>query len=708
MALGLVRACPDPTLLQGDTYGLREEIPVSGRLSYFLPFWEKITSDQWVLEVVKHGYRLNLEGSPPFTGCHRTRLRDGQAALSEEVASLLDKSAVEKVPPDQERTGFYSTYFLVPKKDGGIRPILNLKRFNQYLTVPKFKMETLQSIIPLLSQGLWLASVDLKDAYFHIPIAKEHRKYLRFLFEGQAYQYKVAPFGLSPAPMLFTRVLLAIIAWLRLQGVHIHVYLDDLLIAGQSPQQVHLAIRLVLATLTHAGYVINTKKSDLSPTQDLVYIGGRFRTDLGRVFLPEDRRQLLCKVVRSFMRVGQYLPARQWLQLLGLMAAAIPTVEFAHLQMRRIQWYLKGKWQARKHDLDMKIMVPGSLLQCFQWWLATENLSRGRPFQEPKHTAVVTTDASKDGWGGHSCLGGSDVLFSGLWSRLESRNHINLLELQAVFLTLKNLQSKLEGQVVRLECDNTTAVAYINHQGGTRSQPLNKLAMELYEWAVKHRVTMQAVHRPGVDNVLADYLSRTRPDPTEWSLHPKVCQSLFQMWGRPQIDLFASPQNHKLPLWFSRHPCPQATAVNAMAQTWTGWRVYAFPPFNMIQETLLKVREEEVEEVIMVAPCWPYRPWFPLLLQLAVDKPVLLSHRIDLLSQKLEGAGTLYHQDLATLHLAAWRLSAAPGARRAIPTLSQILQGQRGEIAPGQITIQNGSITVTGAKTKASVRLGRL
>ena len=126
-------------------------------------------------------------------------------------------------------------------------------------------------------------------------------------------------------------------------------------------------------------------------------------------------------------------------------------------------------------------------------------------------------------------------------------------------------------------------------------------ASQLMEWALSMRVTLQAVHRPGVDNVLADFLSRTHPDPTEWSLSTRACNKLFSLWGRPQIDLFASPLNHKLPMWFARVQCPGATAVDAFHQSWSGWYVYAFPPINLIQRVLIKIRSDQVEEAIAPA-----------------------------------------------------------------------------------------------------------
>ena len=87
------------------------------------------------------------------------------------------------------RSGYYSTYFLVPQKDSGHRPILNVMFFNLNVCKTLFKMETLHSIIPIMRQHQWMASVDLKGDYF-----------LGFCWQGTSYQFRILPFGLSSDP----------------------------------------------------------------------------------------------------------------------------------------------------------------------------------------------------------------------------------------------------------------------------------------------------------------------------------------------------------------------------------------------------------------------------------------------------------------------------------------------------------------------------
>lgn len=95
------------------------EIPVGGRLFYFLKEWQKITDDQWVLNVIKEGYKLEFKSKPQLTGVRKTCApAKSLAILNSEIKDLKEKNAVEIVPQREIPNGFYSTFFLVPKKMG--------------------------------------------------------------------------------------------------------------------------------------------------------------------------------------------------------------------------------------------------------------------------------------------------------------------------------------------------------------------------------------------------------------------------------------------------------------------------------------------------------------------------------------------------------------------------------------------------------------
>ena len=111
--------------------------------------------------------------------------------MREEVATLVRKGAVEVVTSPSP--GFYGRFFCVPKASGGWRPVLDLSALNRFLLEVPFKMETAASIREAVRPGDWGASLDLTDAYFHVPIAKADRKWLRFVWEGQVFQSVQGP-----------------------------------------------------------------------------------------------------------------------------------------------------------------------------------------------------------------------------------------------------------------------------------------------------------------------------------------------------------------------------------------------------------------------------------------------------------------------------------------------------------------------------------
>ena len=201
-----------------------------------------------------------------------------------------------------------------------------------------------------------------------------------------------------------------------------------------------------------------------------------------------------------------------------------------------------------------------------------------------KPVTIIETDASHTGWG--ACVKDNENLSTGgHWTQTEAGEHINYLELMAVYFGIQCFCSNNRGEHIKILCDNTTAVAYINNQGGTKTK-CNSIARKIWLWAYHTDNWISAAHLPGAKNVRADKESRSIHDNTEWKLDPKLFQKICKEFGTPDIDLFASRLNKQLDKFMSWKPDRLAVAVDALSETWVGMFTYAFPPFNMISENM--------------------------------------------------------------------------------------------------------------------------
>lgn len=183
----------------------------------------------------------------------------------------------------------------------------------------------------------------------------------------------------------------------------------------------------------------------------------------------------------------------------------------------------------------------------------------------------------------------------GSWSIIEAQKSSNWRELKPIFLGLLYFQQAIKGQNVQVLSDNTTAVANVSKQGGTRSKDLLDLAMQLLTWAECNVASLTAIHLKGSQNLLAALLSRRKVVEVEWSLNQEVFLMVTGVWGYPQVDLFASKQNAKVLIFFTLHREDQARGLDPFAHPWDYPLCYAFPPFQLISLVLRKFREEATD-----------------------------------------------------------------------------------------------------------------
>ena len=254
------------------------------------------------------------------------------------------------------------------------------------------------------------------------------------------------------------------------------------------------------------------------------------------------------------------------------------------------------------------------------------------------------------GWGAHLV----EDTTSGLWSPEELAMSINARELLAIERALAFFAPQLQNSSVAVFADNSTAIAYLCNQRGTRSQLLNAVTQRILRWSESLQVTLAPQFIIGRYNVLGDSLSLPNQVlGSEWTLKTEVFQELQKRWP-VSIDLFATSLNHRCCPYFSPFHDPNALGMDALLQSWNGWQAYAFPPWSLIPAVLKKLRSSSGVLLTIIAPYWPQRPWFPDLLDLVVDGPVALPLSRDLLRQHHFHR---HHQGVSELSLHAWRLS---------------------------------------------------
>jgi len=202
--------------------------------------------------------------------------------LQGEVQVLLDKDAIIPVPPE-EKGGFYSSLFLIPKKDGKMISVINLKHLNSWVLTQHFKMEGMHTLQDLIHQDAWLAKLDLKDAYFTVPVCPEYQK---FSVLEDNYQFTCLPLGLSCSPWAFTKLLKLVMVFLRHRGIHIIFYIDDMLLIADSPAQVNEHVAVVQFVLENLGFVLNVEKSITTPSQRIEFLGLIVDTTTMQICLP--------------------------------------------------------------------------------------------------------------------------------------------------------------------------------------------------------------------------------------------------------------------------------------------------------------------------------------------------------------------------------------------------------------------------------------
>ena len=479
-------------------------------------------------------------------------------------------------------------------------------------------MDSYFSIMSLISRGDFFISIDLTDAYHAIAIHLFFRRYFTFIFLNVFYQFTCLPQGLTSAPRIFTKVMKVVLVYLRSFTIKIAAWLDDFLLAAASAKLVSEQASFTLRTFEELGFVPNLAKSQLVPVQKIQHVGLVWDSVAFTVSIPEDKIlniQAKCKKALSSRVSIRFLCS-----ILGSLeflrwGCPIATLHYRSLQ-RNVNFFL-----SRNLSYDFKISPSEEARADLDWWVSCGSSLPPRSLSPFNQDIMITSDACKKGWGAWN----SSTSVHGKWSSSESELHINILELKSVFLSFLSLFSTTYSCSILIRSDNSTAVSYINKQGGTCCKILCELALKLWNFCVVRNITISAIHIPGVQNTQADKLSRLEEIDHDYSLSSSMFSALSQAISFPLTsDAFASRLNNKLSNYISWHNDPYSSLVNAFSFKWLK-NLYLFPPIPLIDRVLDKFTQDNVTNGLLICPYWPTKPWFPRLLDLLIDFPLVFS-----------------------------------------------------------------------------------
>jgi len=214
-------------------------------------------------------------------------------------------------------------------------------------------MTTAKAVRQVISEGAWIITLDLKSAYWHVPIHPKFQPLLGFRIEDQSFQFIAMPFGLNIAPRIFTKLCSVIIKELRLKGIKIFAYLDNCIIWTPSFRQCLRDLQTVCRAIEKYGFIIN-QKSVFTPTQVIQWLGLIWDTKRQTLSLPQAFQVKLRESIQRFLKC-KFITSRHLERIVGLINFACVTSPLGRIFLKRINRPLRELARSRLRDIPVPL-----------------------------------------------------------------------------------------------------------------------------------------------------------------------------------------------------------------------------------------------------------------------------------------------------------------------------------------------------------------
>ena len=581
------------------------------RLRHRLQWWRDAGACRNILRTIHSGATLEFLRRPrPFPARSIPVPPDKLDWVHQELDRGIAAGAFEMATCDD----FVAPAFI---HSTGKKPrlVIDFSAINRQCKSYSCRYEGLKDLRHLMRPGDWMFSLDLTDAFWHIPVAASHRKYLTFSIAGRTLQCAALPFGWTGSPLTFTKVVRAFVRHLRSRGIRCLPYVDDLAFFVAGTKDDALRARQIVEEALHAsGLQRKPSKGQWEPSQRLDdHLGMTIDSVAGTFTAPPRRcaavaalaKDVLCTAARNHRRVPS-----------GLLRRFAGTGTSLSLALRSARFRLRSTWDCLEPYRSTSTLSRQAITD-LRWWatMRHDHPENGMPIFPPATTRTLWADASSEtGWGARLQWSGRTLHAHGYWrGDAEVEQHITWKELRTLRLSLTALLPEVRGQHVLLWEDNMPVVRIVLN-GCSRSPLLMTELRKLWALMHEHDITLLPRYIRSADNP-ADWWSRWR-DRSAWALNPGLFASLQRRAGpRPlTLDAFACRATAQLPRYCSRFPDPDAIGRDAFSISWSDEHVFINPPWELLPQALYKLRADKATGII-IAPVWPSATWWPSLLQ---------------------------------------------------------------------------------------------
>ena len=279
---------------------------------------------------------------------------------------------------------------------------------------------------------MYMANLDIKDAYYSISIYEQHQKFLKFERKSRLFKFTVLPNGYTEGPRKFTKFLKPHLSLLiKLERVLVANYFDDLIAMNCSYSACSNNIMKITKLLSSLGLIVHPSKSVLFPCQEIEYLGFIINSTNMTLTLTLIKKQKILLLYDEILS-SPHVKIRKVSQLLGKFSSSFIAVPQGKLYYRSLEMNKMSALKINKGNFDKFMILSNESKANICWW--KNNILDSFPIiLRPNPSIALNTDASLAGWS--ASMAGSKT--GGLFSSEKSQHHINILELKAALFGLK-------------------------------------------------------------------------------------------------------------------------------------------------------------------------------------------------------------------------------------------------------------------------------